>query len=357
VAVGSVERVGEDAMILGRVKTECTEEVGGGSAMRLRLGHDVEQTTIRGPSAGALDQRPADALAAMRMRDHEGDDVRERAGEQRDRNGDMHGPDEAMGCRDRDEHGVIAQGQHAAQSPAHGWRVGVVSELQHQADEVGSIVDRRTAKLERHEGWSVPRKPASGTGLAARAGATVLRFATQSVCSMTTSDTDAKKRQELAAFHRAFSRNIPHNAALGIELLDFDRAPGMASMRLPYSAKLVGNPETGVLHGGAITALVDATCGAAVFLGMQPFRPIATLDLRIDHLAAVPPDQAVVCRAHCVKVTRHAAFARAVAFVDEPGGERDPVATAAATFMIFGGRRSASTHDGARGPRPGEESG
>lgn len=156
---------------------------------------------------------------------------------------------------------------------------------------------------------------------------------------MTTSNANPKKSEELAAFGRAFSRNIPHNAALGLELVDFERSPGMACMRLPFSSELVGNPETGVLHGGAVSALVDATCGAAVFLGMSPFRPIATLDLRIDHLAAVPPGESVSCRAHCVKVTRHVAFARAVAFVHDEG---DPVATAAATFMIFGGDRSST---------------
>lgn len=148
---------------------------------------------------------------------------------------------------------------------------------------------------------------------------------------------DAKKREELAVYNRAFSANVPHNAALGLELVEFDRSSGVAAMRLPYSPQLVGNPETGVLHGGAITALVDATCGAAVFLSMQPFRPIATLDLRIDHLASVPPNEAVSCRAYCIKVTRHVAFARAVAFLAD---ENDPVATAAATFMIFGGDRS-----------------
>jgi acyl-coenzyme A thioesterase PaaI-like protein len=52
----------------------------------------------------------------------------------------------------------------------------------------------------------------------------------------------------------------------------------------------------------------------------------------------VPPNEAVSCRAHCVKITRHVAFARAVAFV----GDREDalVATASATFMIFGGDRS-----------------
>ena len=53
---------------------------------------------------------------------------------------------------------------------------------------------------------------------------------------------------------------------------------------MPYDAKLVGNPETGVLHGGAITALLDGASGAAVFAALVDIVPIATLDLRIDYL-------------------------------------------------------------------------
>jgi uncharacterized protein (TIGR00369 family) len=159
---------------------------------------------------------------------------------------------------------------------------------------------------------------------------------------------DAKKDGDLAAFGRAFCRNIPHNAALGLELVDFARSPGMVLMRLPFSPDLVGNPETGVLHGGVITALVDAACGAAVILGMNPLRPIATLDLRIDHLASVPPGESVSCRAHCVKVTRQVAFARATAFAHD---EAEPVATVAATFMLFGSARPSGARAGTSEPR------
>ena len=35
-------------------------------------------------------------------------------------------------------------------------------------------------------------------------------------------------------------------------------ARGMAIMKLPYQERLVGNPETGVIHGGAVTTLIDS---------------------------------------------------------------------------------------------------
>lgn len=122
---------------------------------------------------------------------------------------------------------------------------------------------------------------------------------------------------------------IPHNHALGITLVKLERPE--AVMRLAYSAKLIGNPDTGVLHGGAITALVDTCSGAAVFSALAEWKPIATLDLRIDYLGAGEPGRDVICRATCYKITRNVAFTRAVAFHDE---ETKPIATSQGTFMI-----------------------
>jgi uncharacterized protein (TIGR00369 family) len=124
---------------------------------------------------------------------------------------------------------------------------------------------------------------------------------------------------------------IPFNLALGLRLEDAS-ADGWAAMRLPYRADLVGNPETGVLHGGMITALLDACCGLAVFLKTQFAQRIATLDLRIDYLRPAHPPDDVLARAECYKVTRHVAFVRALA---HHGDAADPIASASGTFVIF----------------------
>jgi uncharacterized protein (TIGR00369 family) len=128
---------------------------------------------------------------------------------------------------------------------------------------------------------------------------------------------------------RAFVDAIPHNKALGMRMLDFKRAE--AAFELPYDEKLVGNPDTGVLHGGAITALLDACSGAAVFAALTEWSSIATLDLRIDYLRAGEPGKAITARAHCYRLTRNVAFTRAVAYHDD---EHDPIATSMGTFML-----------------------
>ena len=139
----------------------------------------------------------------------------------------------------------------------------------------------------------------------------------------------AKRIARMAKINRSFAANVPHNRALGLVLIDVEE--GRASYRLPYDLRLVGNPESGVLHGGAISSLMDACCGSAVFMGLAQPIPIATLDLRIDYLAPATPMRDVIARAHCYRVTRNVAFVRGMAFHDD---EANPIAAAAGSFML-----------------------
>lgn len=127
----------------------------------------------------------------------------------------------------------------------------------------------------------------------------------------------------------------PHALALGMKFVEAgrDEATGLGhgALRLPYADHLVGDPETGVIHGGCITALLDQTCGMAVGMTVADGRAIATIDLRIDYLRAAKPGATVYARAECYKVTRSdVAFVRAFAYDEDPS---DLVAAANGTFM------------------------
>ena len=139
------------------------------------------------------------------------------------------------------------------------------------------------------------------------------------------------KSEKLARLDQGFTQAVPHNRALGLRFIDFEHAT--ATILLPYADNLVGNPETGVMHGGAVSSLLDATCGAAVFLKLGEPRPIATLDLRIDYLKRGEPRRDVICKAHCYKITRHVAFVRGIAYHED---ENDPLAAATASFIVQG---------------------
>ncbi|MGE0398070.1 MAG: PaaI family thioesterase [Kofleriaceae bacterium] len=128
---------------------------------------------------------------------------------------------------------------------------------------------------------------------------------------------------------RRFSAAIPHNHALGIKVVDVTRTESL--FELPYDEKLVGNPDTGVLHGGAITALLDGVSGCSVFASLTEMTTIATLDLRIDYLRPAEVGKTVRAKATCYKTTRNVAFTRGVAYHDDPD---DPIAHSVGTFML-----------------------
>lgn len=123
---------------------------------------------------------------------------------------------------------------------------------------------------------------------------------------------------------------IPHAAALGLRFRAITDA--YVELSLPYDEKLVGDPDTGVIHGGAITALLDNAAGFSVRVPGDEASPaaIATLDLRIDYMGPATPGRNVIARAICFKRTRSITFVRAVAYHDSPD---DPIATCTATFM------------------------
>lgn len=137
-----------------------------------------------------------------------------------------------------------------------------------------------------------------------------------------------------------FLDRIPHMGAIGLQLVDF--APGAVTVRLPYSLDLVGNPDTGVLAGGAISAVLDNVCGSAVVARVEKSDAFATLDLRIDYMRPAEPGLDVFAYAECYKVTRLIAFVRGFAY---HGDKAKPIANATATFMFTGQGKLAQARD------------
>lgn len=124
-------------------------------------------------------------------------------------------------------------------------------------------------------------------------------------------------------------KGFPHTEALDIR--GHDSETGVAILSVPYREELVGDPETGVIHGGVISTLLDTGCGLAAITTTGLAGGIATLDLRIDYMRPAKPGKAVFTRCECYRVTNSVAFARGVAYEDDPN---NPVATAAGAFMI-----------------------
>ncbi|WP_286222560.1 PaaI family thioesterase [Marinobacter apostichopi] len=127
---------------------------------------------------------------------------------------------------------------------------------------------------------------------------------------------------------------------LGLSVIEAKE--GSLTLCLPYSDRIIGNPDTGVIHGGAITTLMDTTSGSVILCALDEFELCPTLDLRVDYMRPAAPHKPVYARAETYKVTRNIIFTRCEAYQkcdEQEGVELDGIETIAncvGTFMRIG---------------------
>ena len=118
---------------------------------------------------------------------------------------------------------------------------------------------------------------------------------------------------------------------LGMKVLE---ASGESlTIELPYSKDHVGNPSTGVIHGGVLTTLMDTACGTMVINALPEFELCPTLDLRVDYVRAAEPGKSIFAFAEAYRVSRNVVFTRCTV---HQGDVNEPVANCVATFMRIG---------------------
>lgn len=82
---------------------------------------------------------------------------------------------------------------------------------------------------------------------------------------------------------QAIEDYIPFNKFLGMRVAEVRAS--YARMEIPFRSDFIGDPTKPALHGGLISALADATGGAAVWAGLDDVRiRVSTIDIRVDYL-------------------------------------------------------------------------
>jgi uncharacterized protein (TIGR00369 family) len=133
---------------------------------------------------------------------------------------------------------------------------------------------------------------------------------------MTAPPDDPAHVDPVPAAAQRFIAALPHSRALAMSVETVGE--GRAVLSMPWAEHLVGDPRTGVIHGGAVSALMDTAGGAAVLGHPDVKGSTATMDLRIDYMRPATTGQRITAEAVCHTVTRSVAFVRAEAR-DEDG--------------------------------------
>jgi uncharacterized protein (TIGR00369 family) len=143
---------------------------------------------------------------------------------------------------------------------------------------------------------------------------------------------------------RWMEEGIPFNRLLGVTVTGL--AKGFARLEVPFRDELVGDPMRPALHGGVLSALADATGGAAVFASVDDERArVSTIDLRIDYLRPARLER-LAAEAHVVRLGNRVGVVDVRLFhpsdgPTDPGDEGETIATGKGVYNIS-----------VKGPRP-----
>jgi uncharacterized protein (TIGR00369 family) len=91
---------------------------------------------------------------------------------------------------------------------------------------------------------------------------------------------------------RFFEELIPFNKYLGIKIAE--AREGFVRLEVPFKPELIGDAMRPAIHGGVISAVIDACGGFAVWTQLSVEDRVSTIDLRIDYLSPGAPEPLIV---------------------------------------------------------------
>lgn len=131
----------------------------------------------------------------------------------------------------------------------------------------------------------------------------------------------------LALAKTFFGTQHPLFSSFGIDVESVGK--DRTTMVMPFAEKLCDHRHA--LHKGALVTLLDTNCGLAIFATLGSLKPIATIDLRVDFVAIVPPYQGVRTEVECISHGDGLAYVSGKALCQESG---KLLATTSGSFAI-----------------------
>jgi acyl-coenzyme A thioesterase PaaI-like protein len=144
------------------------------------------------------------------------------------------------------------------------------------------------------------------------------------------------------AMAQLFAQRVPHGRDIGMRI-DNTAPDGRTRMRLAAQTFLAADPAGTFFFPGMMFSLADSACGLAVLRALGYFVPIATLDMRIDHLVPATMDGDLIAVAECYRLTKSVAFVRCELL---SGTDQRLAAVAMGTFMLSSGSAKVPDDDG-----------
>ena len=105
--------------------------------------------------------------------------------------------------------------------------------------------------------------------------------------------------------------------------------PGEVEIELAYDERLT--QQTGFLHAGVVTAVLDSACGYAAYTLMEPGSEVLSIEFKVNLLAPAVGEK-LVARASVVRAGRTITVCRADGWMVRDG-EEVQVATMTGTMM------------------------
>ncbi|GBE16055.1 hypothetical protein BMS3Abin14_02135 [bacterium BMS3Abin14] len=126
----------------------------------------------------------------------------------------------------------------------------------------------------------------------------------------------AKDCGELVRF---MEEDIPFNKLLGIKVEECRE--GFARVTVPFRDELVGDARRPALHGGVLSAVIDACGGLAVWSRFELRDLIATVDMRTDFLRP-GPNCDICVESNVVRMGNRVSVVHSIVY---PAGDRSTI--------------------------------